>query len=220
MLSESVQTGEPAFDLMFGQNFFSYLNDHPDEAAVFNRVMTQEILWTTAAVLRAYDFSRFKRIVDVGGGLGLFLSHVLRATPNLEGILFDQPQVVAGAAESFKGNLAARAKIVGGSFFDRIPEGGDAYLLRRIIHDWDDEEAVKILRNVRASMSPGGILLLVEGLVDSPTQPVGLMDLMMLVLGGRERTQDEFMMLVQTAGFSLNRVIPAGTYSLIECKLA
>jgi len=219
-LSESVRTGQPAFDRLFGQNFFAYLGARPEEAAVFHRLMTQEILWTTPALLRAYDFSHFRRLVDVGGGHGLFLSHILAATPKLEGILFDQPQVVVGAKESFKGDVAARVKAVGGSFFERVPEGGDAYVLRRIIHDWEDEEAVKILGNVRRAMSADGTLLLVEGLIDSATHPAGLMDLMMLVLGGRERSEAEFHVLVQTAGFSLTRIIPAGTYSLIECKPA
>jgi len=218
-LEESVRTGEAAFDRVFGQGFFPYLAEHPEEAAVFNRVMTQEILWTTPALLKAYDFSRFNRLVDVGGGNGVFLSHVLAAVPKLEGVLLDQPQVAAGAKDTFKGDVARRATISSGSFFDSVPEGGDAYLLRRIIHDWQDDEAVKILLNVRAAMKPGGTLLIVEGLIDSPTRPVGIMDLMMLVLGGRERTEAEFRELVQNAGFSLNRVVPAGAYSVIECKL-
>jgi hypothetical protein len=217
-LGESVRTGEAAFDRVFGQGFFPYLGEHPEEAAVFNRVMTQEILWTTPALLKAYDFSRLNRLVDVGGGNGVFLLHVLAAVPKLEGILFDQPQVVAGAKDTFKGDVARRATIMSGSFFDSVPEGGDAYLLRRIIHDWQDDEAVKILLNVRAAMKPGGTLLIIEGLIDSATRPVGIMDLMMLVLGGRERTEAEFRELVQNAGFSLNRVVPAGAYSVIECK--
>ncbi len=217
-LVESVRTGEAAFDRVFGQNFFAYLAEHSQEAAAFNRVMTQDILWTTPALLRAYDFSRFKQLVDVGGGYGLFLSRILAGTPKLEGVLFDQPQVVAGAKDFLKGDVAARTKIVPGSFFDRVPEGSDAYLLRRIIHDWEDPNAVKILSNVRAAMSPNGTLLLVEGVIDSAAQPVGLMDLMMLILGGRERTEADFRKLVASAGFSLERVIPAGTYSVIECR--
>jgi hypothetical protein len=219
-LSESVRTGKPAFDLVFGENIFAYLARQPEESAAFNKVMRQEILWTTPALLRAYDFSRFKRLVDVGGGYGVFLSSILSATPTLEGVLFDQPQVVADAKDSFKGDVAKRAKIVAGSFFESVPEGGDAYLLRRIIHDWEDEEAIKILSNVRAAMGSNGTLLLVEGLIDSATRPVGLMDMMMLVVGGRERTEADFRKLVQAAGFSLDRIIPAGTYSLIECRPA
>lgn len=217
-LAESVRTGEVAFDRAFGQNFFAYLAEHPQEAAVFNRLMTQDILLTTPALLRAYDFSRFKQLTDVGGGFGVFLSHILSATPKLEGILFDQQEVVAGARDYLKGDVAARIRIVPGSFFDSIPGGSDVYLLRRIIHDWQDGEVVKILFNVRAAMKPGCTLLIIEGLIDSPTRPVGLLDLMMLVLGGVERTVSEFRKLIETAGFSLDRVIPAGTYSVIECK--
>jgi hypothetical protein len=219
-LSESVRTGEPAFDRVFGQNFFKYLGERSEEAAVFNRLMTQDILWTTPALLKAYDFSQFKRLVDVGGGHGLFLSQILAATPKLEGILFDQPEVVGGAKDSFKAEVAARIKIVGGSFFESAPEGGDAYVVRRIIHDWEDAEAVKILSNVRRAMSKGGTLLILEALIDSSTHPAGLMDMMMLVLGGRERSEAEFHALVAEAGFAVKRVIPAGAYSVIECKPA
>src|ERR1700722_18431742 len=203
-LAESVRTGEAAFDRVFGQNFLAYLAEHPQEAAVFNRVMIQDILWTTPSLLRAYDFSRFKLLTDVGGGLGVFLSHILSATPKLHGVLFDQQEVVAEARDSLKGDVAARIRIVPGSFFESIPGGSDAYLLRRIIHDWQDGEAMKILSNVRAAMKPGSTLLIVEGLIDSPTRPVGLMDLMMLVLGGVERTESEFRKLVETAGFCLD----------------
>jgi hypothetical protein len=217
-LAESVRTGEPAFDRVMGRGFFAYLADHPEEAVAFNRVMTQEILWTTPALLKACDFSRFNRLVDVGGGHGVFLSRVLEAVPKLEGILFDQPQVVAEARNSFKGDVARRAAILSGNFFESVPEGGDAYLLRRIIHDWEDREALRILSNICAAMKPNGTLLIIEGLIDSTTSPVGLMDLMMLTLGGRERTQAEFRNLVQNAGFSLERIAPAGTYAVIECK--
>ena len=216
-LAESVRTGQAAFDHVFGQGIFSYLAEQPEEAAVFNRVMTQEMLWTTPALLKAYDFSRFQRLVDVGGGHGAFLSRILAAAPKLQGVLFDQPQVVAKARDSFHGEVASRTTIVSGSFFERVPEGADAYVLRRIIHDWEDGEAVKILSNIYAAMKPGATLLIIEGLIDSATRPVGLTDLMMLVLGGRERSEAEFRELVQIAGFTLNRIIPAGTYSVIEC---
>lgn len=219
-LVESVRTGETAFDRVFGQGIFAYLAEHPEDAADFNRMMTQDILWTTPALLRAYDFSRFKQLVDVGGGYGLFLSHILSATPKLQGVLFDQSHVVAGAEKYLKGELAARSKIVCGSFFNVMPEGCDAYLLKRIIHDWNDQDAHKILDNVRRAMAANGTLLLLEGLVDSPVKPVGLMDLLMLVIGGRERTEADFRSLLQSAGFSLSRIIPAGSYSLIECQPA
>lgn len=216
-LFESVRTGEPAFERVFGQHFFAYLADHPDDAANFNRVMTQETIWAIPALLRACDFARFKLLVDVGGGQGLFLSQLLKATPGLQGVLFDQPNVIARSKDLLNVDVAARIRIVSGSFFDLIPEGGDAYLLRRVIHDWEDADAVKILSNVRRAMNADGTLLLVEGLIDSAVNPAGLMDLMMLVLGGRERTQADFHLLLQSAGFTISRITPAGAYSLIEC---
>lgn len=216
-LSESVRTGKPAFERLFGQSFFAYLEQHPEDAANFNRVMAQEIMWTTPALLRAYNFSRFKRLVDVGGGQGVFLRHVLAANPNLRGVLFDQPKVVAEAKQLLKGEVAARTEITGGSFFENVPKGGDAYLLRKVLHDWEDEDALRILRNVRSAMGADATLLLVEGLIDSAQSSAGLMDLMMLVFfRGRERTEADFRSLLHSAGFTLSRVIPAGNYSLIE----
>jgi len=217
-LCESVRTGKPAFERLHGQSFFTYLEGHPEDAANFNRVMAQEIMWTAPALLRAYDFSQFKRLVDVGGGQGVFLRHVLAATPNLRGVLYDQPQVVAEAGDLLKGQVAAQTEIIGGNFFENVPNGGDAYLLRKVIHDWEDADALKILRNVRRAMGADAKLLLVEGLIDSALSPVGFMDLMMLVFfRGRERAEADFRSLLHSAGFTLNRVIPAGTYSLMEC---
>ncbi len=220
-LSESVRTGKPAFERLFGQSFFAYLEQHPEDAANFNRVMAQEIMWTTPALLRAYDFSRFKRLVDVGGGQGVFLRHVLAANPNMRGVLFDQPNVVGEAIQLLKGEVAARTEITGGSFFEEVPRGGDAYLLRKVLHDWEDEDALRILSNVRSAMGADGTLLLVEGLIDSAQSSAGLMDLMMLVFfRGRERTEADFNSLLRSAGFTLSRVIPAGPYSLIESRPA
>lgn len=218
-LYESVRTGEPAFERMFGESFFAYLEAHPEEAAHFNRVMAQEVMWTAPALLRAYNFSHFKRLVDVGGGHGVFLRHVLAAIPNLRGVLFDRPKVVAEAKGLLKGEVAARTEMIGGSFFEDVPKGGDAYLLRKIIHDWEDEDALSILRNVRRAMSADATLLLIEGLIDSAQSPSGFMDLMMLVFfRGRERSLADFRSLLHSGGFSLNRAIPAGTYFLLECS--
>jgi SAM-dependent methyltransferase len=217
-LSESVRTGEPAFDRAFGQNFYAYICARPNESVVFNRLMTQEVLWTTRALLTTYDLSRFNRLVDVGGGQGLFLSYILSAMPKLEGVLFDLPEVVTDAKAFFKGDVATRVRIEGGSFFERVPEGGDVYVLRKVIPNWDDVQAAKILGNVRRAMGPDGTLLLIEDLIDSPLQPAGLIDLIMLIVfGGRARTEADLRALVKAAGFSLRRVIPAGKYLWIEC---
>jgi SAM-dependent methyltransferase len=216
-LFESVRTGEPAFRRIFGQPFFEYLAAHPADAAVFNNAMTQGVAWTTPALLEAYDFSRFEQLVDVGGGEGALLRDILVATPRLHGVLFDLPQVVARASEILTGDIAARCRIVGGNFFDAIPKDADAYLLKGVIHDWPDADAARILRNTRRAIRPDGTLLLIEGIVDSTARPVGLMELLMLVIGGRERSEAEFRSLLASVDFSLARIIPTGTSSLIEC---
>ncbi|MFZ0962981.1 MAG: methyltransferase [Terriglobia bacterium] len=217
-MEESVRTGEPAFQRIFGQRFFEYLATHPDDATVFNAVMTQGVAWTTPALLAAYDFSRFDRLVDVGGGEGALLRDILLATPRLRGVLFDLPQVVSRAPEVLTGDIAARCQIVGGDFFHFVPEGADAYLLKGVIHDWPDEDAARILRNTRHAIRPGGTLLLVEGVVDSNARPVGLMALLMLVFGGRERTEGDFRSLLAASGFALTRIIPTEASSLLECR--
>jgi SAM-dependent methyltransferase len=219
-LYESVRTGEPAFPAIFGQRFFDYLADHPADASLFNSVMTQGIAWTTPALLAAYDFSRFERLVDVGGGQGALLRDILAATPSLQGVLFDLSQVVAGASEVLKGDPGARSQIVGGNFFDSVPAGADAYLLKGILHDWPDDDAVRILRNTRRAIRPDGTLLLIESIVDSAARPAGLIDLLMLVIGGRERTEADFRSLLDSTHFSLTRIIPTEAASLIECHPA
>lgn len=217
-LYESVRTGEPTFPVIFGQRFFEYLADHPEDASLFNSVMTQGI--AAHAVLAAYDFSRFERLVDVGGGQGALLRDILAATPGLQGVLFDLPQVVAGASEVLKGDLGARSQIVGGNFFDSVPGGADAYLLKGVLHDWPDDDAISILRNTRAAIRPDGTLLLIENILDSAARPAGLIDLLMLVIGGRERTEADFRSLLDSTRFSLIRIIPTEASWLIECHPA
>ena len=166
-----------------------------------------------AALQGAFGTSIFK-----AGGEGALLRDILSATPRLRGVLFDLPQVVARAPELLTGEIAARCEIVGGDFFESVPEGGDAYLLKGVIHDWPDEDAARILRNTRRAIRPGGTLLLIEGLADSPARPVGVIDLLMLVLGGRERTEGDFRSLLTGTGFAIGRIIPTEVSSVIECR--
>jgi O-methyltransferase domain/Dimerisation domain len=216
-LYESVRSGEPAFQRIFGQPFFDYLAGHSADAAVFNAVMTEGIAWTTSELLATYDFSRFERLVDIGGGEGALLQAVLDATPTLHGTLFDLPQVVTGASKILTGEVAARCQVVGGNFFDSIPQGADAYLMKGVIHDWPDIDAARILRNVRSVMRLDGTLLLMERIADSAAHPSGLMELLMLVIGGCERTGADFRSLLADTGFSLTRIISTNASTLIEC---
>lgn len=218
-LYETVTTGKPAFDKVYGKPFFDYLAGHPDEAEIFNRAMSADSA-ALSSLVAAYDFSQFEQIVDVGGGQGALLRTILSSNPKLHGVLYDLQTVVAGATDLRTGDIAARCKIVEGDFFKAVPEGGDAYILKSIIHDWSDEEALGILRNCRHAIRQDGRLLLVEHVLKTPSNepdPSGLMDLMMMVLlSGRERTESHFRTLLQKAGFSLIRVIPTPTTSIIE----
>jgi SAM-dependent methyltransferase len=218
-LYESVMTGQPSFDRIHGAPFFKYLDAHPDDAAVFNAAMTSGSSVGASAIVSAYDFSKFRRIADVGGGHGALLHAILSATPKLQGVLVDLPTVVAGAASLRDGAVGNRCEIVGANFFESIPSGADAYVMKHVIHDWNDEDALKILRNCRRAMDPGGTLLLIEWVL-KPSNEVDigkLLDLNMLVnLGGLNRTEPEFQSLLRQAGFSLTRIIPAGPASIIE----
>jgi SAM-dependent methyltransferase len=218
-LHETIRTGRPAFELVYRAPFFRYLSDHPDDAAVFNAAMSSLPSYI-AAFVEAYDFSSFERIVDVGGGHGAKLLAILSANPRVRGVLYDLPAVVEGAVVRERSGIADRCEIIGGDFFEDMPAGADGYLLSGIIHDWDDDAALKILKNCRRAIRPDGRLLLVESVLTASSDPSrALMDVLMMILtGGRERTEVEFGSLLRDAGFSLTRVIPTAGASIIESR--
>lgn len=217
-LEHSVRTGQTAVSRVRGMEFFDYLDTDPDFARVFNDAMTGTSTVAIENAVPAYDFSNFRRIVDVGGGHGALLSAVLRAAPAARGVLFDLPSVVADASDTdgplTVAGVAQRCDVEGGSFFESVPADGDAYLLKTIIHDWDDERALEILRKIRGAIAPGGKVLLFEMVLPegAPGHLGLLLDLEMLVsAGGKERTQREYADLLARAGFRLNRVLPTPT---------
>jgi SAM-dependent methyltransferase len=215
-LLHSIQTGETAFEHLFGMELFPYLAQHPEEAAIFNAAMTAFSTQIATAVVAAYNFAPFGMIVDVGGGQGALLRAILHAAPTARGILFDLPQVITGAEELIEAaGLTERCTVVGGDFFTSVPAGGDAYILSGVIHDWDDERSIAILNNCHRVMKPQGKLLLVEAVVPAridrslPSQFSVRGDVNMLVhTGGRNRTEAEFRVLFEAARFTLTRIIP------------
>ncbi len=220
-LAGCAETGGPAFDRVFGEGVFDYLGKHPDEAATFNEGMTGFSQQASAAVLKAYDFAPFGTIVDVGGGHGALLLAILKANATARGIVFDAPRVVAGAAGPIRAaGLADRCRAEGGDFFTAVPAGGDLYVLKHIIHDWNDAKAARILKCVRAAIPATGKLLLVELVVPPGFGPgfAPILDLEMMVLcDGKERTEAEYRDLLAGAGFRLTRIVPTeGPHGLVE----
>jgi SAM-dependent methyltransferase len=212
----SIQTGESAFERVFGMKPFEYMAQHPDEAAIFNEAMTAVSSQTAKGVPVAYDFSAFQMVVDVGGGHGVLLAAILSANPGVSGILFELPHVAEGARKRIAAlGLSARCDVVAGDFFESVPAGADAYILKSVIHDWDNEHSVKILRNCHRAMRPSGKLLLVELVLparvdQSLRSQIGTgSDINMMVnVGGRERTDSDFAELFEAAGFKLTRNVP------------
>jgi hypothetical protein len=220
-LVEAVRSGEMSLPAVRGTDFWGYLESDPGFADAFNDALTGLSEMTNEPVLAAYDFSGFGTIVDVGGGHGKFLAAMLRSAPKARGILFDLPSVTEGAPAllAYEG-VADRCTIETGSFFDAVPAGGDAYVMRAIIHDWEESKAQQILRNVRAAMTEDGTLLLVELVLPESDAPHAgkLVDLEMLAnIGGRERTPPEYRELLAEAGFRMTRVVPtASPASVVE----
>lgn len=220
-LLHNIRTGETAFKRAHGMEVFPYYAQHTESNAVFNEAMTNYSEAVSAAVTQAYDFSSAGTIVDVGGGHGSLLAAVLKANPNSKGILFDLPPAVADAKERIETEgLTERCELRGGDFFESVPQGGDVYILKSIIHDWDDKRALAILKNIHQAMKTDGKLLLVETVIPPGNEPspAKLGDLHMMVMtGGCERSRAEYDALFDAAGFKLVNVIPTESMvSIVE----
>jgi hypothetical protein len=213
-LPDAVRHGGTAFERVHGRPFFDHLAAHPEDSALFQASMAARAVREAAAVVEAYDFSRFGSLVDVGGGTGLLLRRVAAAHPGLRVTLFDRPEVVR------RSGLPG----IGGDFFEAVPGGADAYVLSRVLHDWDDDDALAVLRSCRRAMGPTAVLLVVEALLPerAADDPAAVrMDLhMMALLRGRERTRAEYAALLDAAGLRLDGVTPAGAVHVLDARPA
>ncbi|RYY18467.1 MAG: methyltransferase domain-containing protein, partial [Chitinophagaceae bacterium] len=207
----SVKTGEGGFTRALGVPVFQYLANNHETGKLFDRMMTDIHGGETQPMVDAYDFSGFGTVVDIGGGNGEVISAILKRHEAVKGILFDLPEVIDRA----RNNIAAhgfgdRCQLVTGNFFNTIVKEGDAYIMRHILHDWSDEDAIAILSNCRKAMNVGGKVLVVEAVIQQGNEPspFKLLDLTMLLIGGKERTESQFGNIFSKAGLKLNRIVP------------
>lgn len=217
----SIQTGESAFEKQHGKPIFDYFTENPETGKLFDQAMTGVHGRESDAMLEAYDFTDIETLADIGGGNGSVITAILKKYPAMQGIIFDLPGVVERTCANIKAaGLEGRCKVVAGNFFEAVASGADAYLMRHIIHDWDDDESLTILRNCRKAVRPDAKLLAVEGVVPPGDEPSvsKFFDLaMMVVPGGMERTEEEYRQLFKVAGFRLTRIVPTNTWvSVIE----
>jgi precorrin-6B methylase 2 len=211
-LQQATKTGECAFELAHGAKFFDYLRAHPADARVFNDGMRSLSSQVHAAVISAYDFSQFRTLTDVGGGSGAFMAALLSAHPGLQGTLLDRASAIELSADVLRArNVADRCHCIAGDFFEAVPSGSEAILLSRVVHDFDDQDVGRILRNCHAALPRGGKLLIVEYVVTDDEEGIAakLFDLHMLAYFGAacERTREEFQRLLAASGFSLQRIV-------------
>jgi hypothetical protein len=205
-LEHSVRSGENSFRALHGEDVWEWRRHEPEEEAIFNRAMASLSAGVGAAVAKAFDFEHASVVADIGGGSGSLLAAILGEHPHLRGILFDQPAVVAHPDELERAGVLDRCEVVGGSFFDGVPAGADVYVMKAILHDWEDAECIAILRNIRAQIPETGALLVVERVIGPPNEDLEgkLSDLHMLVMpGGRERTAPEWAELLAAGRFHL-----------------
>ncbi|MFG3258796.1 methyltransferase [Streptomyces sp. NPDC048172] len=217
-IPETLRTGEPGFDAAYGRPFFAYLEETPEKSRLFDAAMTSRAGTVNAHITEVYPFPGSGTVVDVGGGRGGLLRQILTDAPGLTGVLHDRPETVAENLLSTTEALDGRWRAEGGDFFTAVPEGGDLYVLKNILHDWPDADCLRILRTVRRAAAPGTRLLVIDAVLpdDGTSHPAVALDLVMLmVLRGRERTADEFAALLADAGFRLTRVLPTRSMSSV-----
>jgi hypothetical protein len=214
-MTDCIRTGGDGITMAYGKQVFEYFAEHPEQAETFQKAMTNGSVIAAQSVLSAYDFSGIERIADVGGGHGILIASILGRYPELRGVLFDLPEVVAGVPQSRIAECGGRLEVEAGSFFERVPEGCDAYLMKNIIHDWSDEHCRTILKLMRERLPREGRALVCELMVpdDPGPAPAKMLDIEMLVMtvGGKERTEAEFAALFASAGLKLNRVVTTPT---------
>jgi hypothetical protein len=220
-ICENVQNGRTALNQVFGMGLFEYLQTDPEQAFRFNRGMTDLSSGDGPAIVASYDFSGFTHIVDIGGGAGGLLATILASAPHLRGTLFDQGSVIEQAKkDGILAPFGGRCELAAGSFFEAVPEGADGYIMKHIMHDWEDEQAVIILGNIRRVINPKGKLLIADRVIGLPNEPDPrkFFDIaMMTIPGGRERTESEWNSLTAAAGFRITKIVPTpGPLSIIE----
>jgi hypothetical protein len=225
-LLHCVETGESGTRHIYGMGSFEYLAANPDQAVIFNGAMAENTRRVAQAVVSAYDFSHFRKIIDVGGGNGALLGAIIAANPSSRGVVFDLPRGGAEAADRLAdAGVGASCEVVTGDFFRSVPEGADAYILKFIIHDWGDEQSIAILKNCHKAMHQDSKMLLLERVMPEKMEPtsanqrMAMADMNMLAMpGGRERTGDEYRNLLAKAGLSITRilVIPGLEIGVIE----
>ena len=218
-LSDSVRTGKPAFDMLFGMPIFSYIKENPETENIFHAGIGNRGRLDATAIVDAYDFSACRKVVDVGGGNGSLLSAIITAHEHVSGVLLEREAAIA-AAESGRGGPLPRCELVVGDFFKSVPPDADTYILKMVIHNWSDDHAVRILENCRNAVARDGRLLIIEGIFGQTNEltMTHFMDLAMLVLQtGRERTAEEYDELLKRVGLRLERIIPtASAFCILE----
>ena len=224
-ITDCLRTGGDGVTAAYGKDIWGVLAERPEQCETFQRAMTNNSAGSVPAIVEAYDFGGIKRIADVGGGHGLLLASILRSCPAMQGVLFDRPEVVESLPVGQFAGCEGRIEVKAGSFFERVPDGCDAYIMKHIIHDWDDERCGIILRLMRDRLPKDGRVLVCEMVVsdDPGPTPAKMLDIEMLVMtgGGKERSPQDFAELFAASGLKLNRIVPtARPVAVIEAVRA